>query len=81
MFGHIPFERSRAAPCDIARCRGLGRIDPRRADADDELDELYDTAGKEYEGEGKKPNQKGRDDLAGYIGAQGPMHIGDGSFL
>merc|ERR1712026_187366 len=39
-FGHISFERSQAAPRDFARMLALGRSDPRRADADDELDQL-----------------------------------------
>ena len=53
----------------------------RRAAADDELDEPDDTAGKEYEGEREESDQEWRDDLTGYVGAQGPMHTGNGSFL
>ena len=47
MCGHILFERSQAAPCDIARCRALRRIDPRLADGDDELDELVQLRDRE----------------------------------
>ena len=59
----------------------LGDLARGRAAADDELDETDDTAGEEYEGEREESDQEGRDDLTGYIDAQGPMHTGNGSFL
>ena len=51
------------------------------AAADDELDQRDDTAGEEYEGEGEYSDQERWDDLTGYIGAQGPMHTGNGISL
>ena len=47
LLGQISLELLQAALCDIARCRALGRIDPRLADGDDELDELVQLRDRE----------------------------------
>ena len=47
LLGQISLELLQAALCDIARYRALGRIDPRLADGDDELDELVQLRDRE----------------------------------